>query len=86
MDSTVWVAIIGGLCTAIPTVFATIISNNKNQAVINAKFDANNQFTTYQINELKDRVEKHNKVIERTYHIEEDVRVLKEKMAMYHHE
>jgi hypothetical protein len=38
----------------------------------------------YQIDELKKQVEKHNGVVERTYHLEEQVHVLQEKMDMYH--
>ena len=78
-------ALIGGIVTSIPTVLSVIASNNKNQAVINAKFDANNQFVSHEINELRSQVEKHNKVVERTYHLEEKVHLLEEKMKIYHH-
>jgi hypothetical protein len=84
MNETIWVAIIGGLLTAIPSVIATIVSNNKAQAVLIAKVEANNQMVKYQIDELKKQVEKHNGVVERTYHLEEQVHVLQEKMDMYH--
>jgi hypothetical protein len=86
MNETVLVAIIGGLCTAIPTVISTILVNNKNQAVFSAKVEANNKFINYQIDELKAQVEKHNGIVERTYHLEEQVHVLKSKMEMYHNE
>lgn len=84
MNETIWVAIIGGLLTAIPSVIATIVSNNKAQAVLIANVEANNQMVKYQIDELKKQVEKHNGVVERTYHLEEQVHVLQEKMDMYH--
>lgn len=84
MNETIWVAIIGGLLTAIPSVITTIVSNNKAQAVLIAKVEANNQMVKYQIDELKKQVEKHNGVVERTYHLEEQVHVLQEKMDMYH--
>ena len=73
MDNTVIVALIGGLCASIPSVLATIMSNNKAQALMN-----------YKIDQLDKKVEKHNSVVERTYNLEEDVRVLKEKMNIYH--
>lgn len=54
MDTTVIVAIISGLCVAIPSVFATIASHNKSNALL-----------TYRIDVLDKKVEKHNNVVER---------------------
>ena len=73
MNDTIIVAFISGVCVAIPSVIATITSNNKSQALIN-----------YRIDQLDKKVEKHNKVIERTYNLEEEVHILEEKMKMYH--
>ena len=73
MDADVIVAIISGLCVAIPSVIATISSNQKSQALIN-----------YNIEELDKKVEKHNTVIERTYALEDEVHIIQEKMKMYH--
>ena len=73
MNDTIIVALISGLCVSIPSVIATLMSNNKSQAL-----------TNYKLDELRKDVEKHNKVVERTYILEEDVRVLKTKMDMYH--
>ncbi len=74
MDNTIIVALIGGLFASIPSVIATIASNNKAQALME-----------YKIKQLDEKVEKHNDVIRRTYQLEEDVKVLKTKMDMYHH-
>lgn len=65
MDNTVLVAIISGLCVGVPSVFSTIMLNNKNQAVINAKVEENQKFVDYKIGELTQKVEKHNSVVER---------------------
>lgn len=54
MDNTVLVAIISGLCVGVPSVVATMMSNNKSQALMN-----------YRIDELTKKVEKHNNVVER---------------------
>lgn len=75
MDNTVIVAIISGLCVSVPSVIATISSNNKAQALMN-----------YKIDELDKKVEKHNKVIERTFNLENEVHILEEKMKLYHHD
>ena len=44
-----WIAIIGGLCTAVPTVIATISANKKNTALI-----------TYRLEQLEIRIKEHN--------------------------
>lgn len=54
MSDTVMVAIISGLCVGVPSVLATISSNNKSNALMN-----------YRIDELSKKVEKHNNVVER---------------------
>ena len=75
MDNTVIVALVSGLCVSIPSVIATISSNNKAQALID-----------YRINQLDKKVEKHNDVIKRTYQLEEDVKLIKQKVDFYHHD
>ena len=54
MSDVVVTAIISGLCVAIPSVIATMSSNNKSNALMN-----------YRIDELTKEVEKHNSVVER---------------------
>lgn len=54
MDTTIIVALISGLCVAIPSVLATIASHNKSNALL-----------TYRIDVLDRKVEKHNNVVER---------------------
>lgn len=59
------VAIISGLCVAVPSVLATISSNKKN-----------NDLVIYRIDELDKRVSKHNNVIERMFKAEERIALL----------
>ena len=54
MSDIVLVAVISGVCTAIPSLIATIMINNKSTAVMQ-----------YQIADLTKKVEKHNNVVER---------------------
>lgn len=54
MDNTVIVALISGLCVGVPSVIATMVSNNKSNALMN-----------YRIDELTRQVERHNGVVER---------------------
>ena len=65
---TIITAIISGGCVAIPSILATI-SANKRQ----------NDLVLYRINELDEKVHKHNNLIERMYDVESRVRVLEEK-------
>lgn len=64
------VAIISGLCVAIPSVIATISSNKKN-----------NELVLYRINELDQKVHEHNNLIDRMYRVENRVTLLEDNVA-----
>lgn len=61
------IAVISGLCVAIPSIIATILDNHKN-----------NNIVTYQIKDLTEHVNKHNNLIDRMYKIENRVTLLEE--------
>lgn len=63
MSDVVVTAIISGLCVAIPSVIATMSSNNKSNALMN-----------YRIDELTKEVEKHNSVVERVAVVENSLK------------
>lgn len=63
------VAIISGLCVAVPSIIATISSNKKS-----------NDLVIYRINELDQRVSAHNNLIERMYRVESRVTVLEDNL------
>lgn len=54
MSEAIIIALIGGICTAIPSLIATVVINNKSTAVMQ-----------YKIEDLTKKVEKHNNVVER---------------------
>lgn len=54
MTEAVTVALISGLCVAVPSVITKMFSNNKANTLMN-----------YRIDELTKKVEKHNNVVER---------------------
>ena len=62
------IAIIGGLCTAIPSIIATISTNKKNQDLVD-----------YKISQLTEHVIQHNGLIDRMYKVENRVTLLEEK-------
>lgn len=63
------VAIISGLCVAIPSIIATIVNNNKNKGLI-----------VYRIDELDQKVHEHNNLIDRMYKVESRVTLLEDNL------
>lgn len=55
----IWIAIISGLCVAIPSIIATISTNKKN-----------NDLVIYRINELDQKVQKYNNLKDRMFEAE----------------
>jgi len=64
------VAIISGLCVAVPSVVATISSNKRN-----------NDLVLYRIDELDKKVHEHNNLIDRMYRAEQNIKVIEEKIS-----
>ena len=56
------------------TLAGSYLSNNKTTALI-----------SYRLQTLEDKVNKHNNVIERMYHLEEEQTLLKEKISVANH-
>ena len=52
----IWIAVISGLCVAIPSLIATMSSNKKTTSLM-----------MYRIEQLEKKQDKHNTLIERTY-------------------
>lgn len=65
MQSDIVVAIISGLCVAVPSIIATISANKKN-----------NDLVLYRINELDNKVHEHNQLIDRMYKAESNISAL----------
>lgn len=69
MSEAVTIALISGLCVGVPSVIATLFSNNKANALVN-----------YRIDELTKKVEKHNTVVERMALQERETKALWKKI------
>lgn len=65
----IWIAVISGLCVAVPSLIATMSSNKKTTSLM-----------MYRIEQLEKKQDKHNTLIERTYKLEEDVKLIKEEV------
>lgn len=63
------IAVISGLCVAIPSIIATISSNKKS-----------NDLVIYRINELDNKVREHNNLIDRMYKVESRVTLLEDEI------
>ena len=63
------IAIISGLCVAIPSIIATISSNKKS-----------NDLVIYRIDELDKKVHEHNNLIDRMYKVESRVTLLEDEV------
>ena len=63
MSEAIMIALIGGICTAIPSLIATVVINNKSTAIMQ-----------YKIEDLTKKVEKHNCVVERMAVVENSVK------------
>lgn len=46
---------------------------------------AANKLVNYRLNKLEEKVEKHNNIIERTYKLEEDEKIVEEKIKVINH-
>lgn len=70
MNPTVATALISGICVAIPTIISVIVTSNSRDAVNEERI----KFLSMQIDELSDRVAKHNNLVERMAVVERDVK------------
>lgn len=64
MTETIQVALISGLCVAVPTLITTFVNNRNNRTLIN-----------YRLDQIEKKQDKYNNVIERTYLLEEKMKV-----------
>ena len=69
MDIQIVIAIISGLCVAIPSILTTILSNISNKKIVN-----------YRIDELEKHVLAHNNLIDRMYKVENRVTLVEDEI------
>lgn len=63
------VAVISGLCVAVPSVIATVSANKKSSAI-----------TDFKIDELAKKVKEHNNLIDRMYKAESKIAVIEDEL------
>jgi hypothetical protein len=77
--------IIAALISAGAALAVCIINNTAQSRKIISEMDKHNELQAYQINELKNAVEKHNRVIERVYILEKEDEVEKVELKSLKH-
>ena len=71
-------ALLAALVTGAVTLGVCLLNNHFQQSKTRALLE-------YKLDELTERVNKHNNLIDRTYHLEEDMAVAKEKIKVAYH-
>lgn len=74
MDSTIIVSLITGGLALVGTLAGSYFANRKSAALI-----------AYRLEELEKRVQAHNNLVERTYHLEERTELQEEKLKVVNH-
>lgn len=69
-DPVVTAALVSGVCVAVPTIIATIVNNSAHDQVTDERMKS----TSDKIEELSERVNKHNNLIERMAVVERDLK------------
>lgn len=77
--------ILAALISAAAAITVSVINSNSNNKKIILELDKHNELQAYQIKELTDKVEKHNKVIERVYNLETRDEVEREQIRVINH-
>lgn len=81
MSAEIWVAIITGAFTFAGVVITVIWGNKKSAKTA----QEHTEVTLYRIDQLEEKVNKHNNLIERTYKIEQRLEVDEEKLKVANH-
>lgn len=81
MSDAIVVALITGSLGLIGTIIGSIANKKSAQSAMKKQTD----LTLYRIDQLEHKVQAHNNLIERTYHLEEHVHVSDEKFKVVNH-
>ena len=70
-----WETIIGSVISAITAIVVCVINANSNHKKLLAELEKHDELQAYRIEQLERKQDKHNNLIERTYILEEKVKV-----------
>ena len=78
-------AIIPSILSAAVTLIVCLINNHYQRIETEKKHSETIALITYRLDELSDRVDKHNQLIERTYELEKKAEITEEKIKVANH-
>ena len=78
-------AIIPSILSAAVTLLVCLINNHYQRIETEKKHSETIALITYRLDELSDRVDKHNQLIERTYELEKKAELTEEKIKVANH-
>lgn len=77
--------IIAALISAAAAIAVCVINANANHKKLISELEKRDELQLYRIEQLEKKVDKHNNLVERTYHLEEQVSLYKEKISTANH-
>ena len=78
-------AIIPSVLSAAVTLIVCLINNHYQRIEVEKKHAETITLISYRLDELSDRVDKHNQLIERTYELEKKAEITEEKIKVANH-
>lgn len=77
--------ILAACVSAAAAIIVCIINNNTNHKKLLVELEKKDALQAYRIEQLEKKVDKHNNLVERTYHLEESVRLQEERIIVANH-
>lgn len=77
--------VIVGIITAVAAVICQVIISMSGRSAAQRERAESNRLIVYRLDQLENKVDKHNNVIERTYQLEKDADVIKEQIKAANH-
>lgn len=80
-----WGTILAALISAASAIVVCIINSNANHKKLLSELEKRDELQAYRIEQLEKKVDKHNNLVERTYHLEEQTSLCVEKIKVANH-
>ena len=77
--------LLAALIAATASIVVSVINNNYQHKKVLAELEKGNALQAFRLEQLEKKVDKHNKVVERTYLLEEAEAVMKEQIKVANH-
>lgn len=78
-------AVLSALISAAAAITVCVINANVNHKKLLSELEKRDELQMYRIEQLEKKVDKHNNLVERTYHLEEQASLCEEKIKVANH-